>query len=80
MSVQIISKSPVNFKKNDLNLVQFNNGKKFQQMPDETYQDDMFLLQAQAMKQAQKKERSRENWNKAKNFVPDEEDSKSSAG
>ena len=61
---QINAQAPIRFKANDYQI-QYNNNRYTPPMPDDNPMDDVFLMQAMEQQKAAKKEKSKENWNKA---------------
>ena len=63
MLTQINTQTPIRFKANDYQL-NYNN-RYTPPMPEENTMDDVFMMQAMEQQKAEKKEKSKENWNKA---------------
>ena len=64
MSVQINKTTPIKFQANDDYQISYNN-RFTPPMPETNPMDDVFLMQAIEQQKAAKKEKSKENWNKA---------------
>ena len=63
MLTQINTQTPIRFKANDYQL-NYNN-RYTPPMPEENTMDVVFMMQAMEQQKAEKKEKSKENWNKA---------------
>ena len=64
MSVQINKTTPIKFQANDNYQISYNN-RFTPPMPEANPMDDVFMMQAMEQQKAAKKEKSKENWNKA---------------
>lgn len=64
MSVQINKTTPIKFQANDNYQISYNN-RFTPPMPETNPMDDVFMMQAMEQQKAAKKEKSKENWNKA---------------
>ena len=64
MSVQINKTTPIKFQANDNYQISYNN-RFTPPMPEANPMDDVFMMQAIEQQKAAKKEKSKENWNKA---------------
>ena len=64
MSVQINKTTPIKFQANDDYQISYNN-RFTPPMPETNPMDDVFMMQAMEQQKAAKKEKSKENWNKA---------------